>query len=238
MMTHAYSAERAVEYMPDTAIRNLLEANIGLVNAGAAFPDGGYFSGNTNALHRDAAEHAHWGNWVNDYIEYVKSEHQPPLSTTVGCDANAAEAQFAIDGTFGWDSSCTELVAFLMGNAAHGVGDEAWDRLFEDVVRHRGEELETHSSNPIDTIEYLMDTVMIVEHAREDDVITSPAPTAVVNVFKKNDQFASLTEADVESMAAATRSLTQAEVSGSQADSNRARLEMPWSSKNYFTHAG
>ena len=41
------------------------------------------------------------------------------------------------------DDSCGTKIAFAMGMAAHGLGDQVWDSLFEPQLQERGEDLES-----------------------------------------------------------------------------------------------
>lgn len=116
MVTHAYMADEAVRGAnPD--LRALLTTQKQYLLSGAAFPDSGYAPLTT------FGEESHWERFVNRYVARIRE--QAPAR---GCDD--------LGDPLG---PCAPLVAHLMGAAAHGMGDETWDWLFEPRTVDHGE---------------------------------------------------------------------------------------------------
>lgn len=150
MTSHAMMGDMARFHLPpEHPLIGLLEAHRPALIAGAMYPDGGYFTGNAFAGDRDLAETAHWDTYI-DALAGVAHD--------AGCGEPGVDAWDALPvlgGTLDWladdlgreavaipariGESCGHLVAFLMGIAAHGMGDEVWDALFEPTVYQRGE---------------------------------------------------------------------------------------------------
>jgi len=230
VVTHGLMAERAVAHVASPELAALLRANRSSLLSGAAFPDGGYaaqgFPGS------NYSEISHWQRFVDGYAAHVRAKQ--------GCGALAAPT-----------GPCAALVAHLMGVAAHGMGDETWDWLFEPRVTDHHED-PTHPScatgggqvnglppcSLIDNIEYAMDVVAIVDHARWEDTGLDPPPfDDLLAVYR------SIGRPDVtrEGLVAGHGALTFAaagERAGAAADSQRVRAQMPWSASHYTTEAG
>lgn len=151
MSTHALMAEYARRYLPDGhPLKSVLTAHRPALLAGALYPDGGYATGAAFPGDRDVAEHAHWEYFVNPLIQILHDR---------GCITGAELEIPVVGGTLDYvtttstglaplaevriDDSCGALIAYAMGIAAHGLGDEVWDALFEPMVRQRGEEAES-----------------------------------------------------------------------------------------------
>lgn len=150
MTTHAMMGDQARFHLPpDHPLIGLLAAHRPALIAGAMYPDGGYFTGNAFEGDRDLAETAHWDGFVNALAG---------VAHDAGCgelQPDAWDALPVLAGTADWlgnetgretsllairrGESCGYLVAFLMGIAAHGMGDEVWDALFEPSVYQRNE---------------------------------------------------------------------------------------------------
>ncbi len=150
MTSHAMMGDMARFHLPPGhPLIGLLEAHRPALIAGAMYPDGGYFTGSGFEGDRDLAETAHWDGFVN---ELTGVAHE------AGCGELTPDAWDALPilgGTVDWladeigressvipvriGESCGYLVAFLMGIAAHGMGDEVWDALFEPSVYQRNE---------------------------------------------------------------------------------------------------
>lgn len=116
MTTHAFMAEKASTYVETPELRRLLVLNRQQLLAGAQFPDSGYAPGT------GFGETSHWERFVNVYADHIRA-----VAPQRGCDLEAAI------------SVCAGLVAHLMGTAAHGMGDETWDWLFEPRTVDHGE---------------------------------------------------------------------------------------------------
>jgi hypothetical protein len=104
--THAWMAADAVAKVTDPQLKALLQANSEYVRVGAHFPDSGY------ALSNQYGEEAHWQRFHDAYLAQI-------LTHTECTDLTAVHGP------------CAPRIAFLMGMAAHGMGDEVWDWLFE-----------------------------------------------------------------------------------------------------------
>jgi hypothetical protein len=150
MTSHAMMGDQARFHLPPGhPLISLLAAHRPALIAGAMYPDGGYFTGNAFPADRDLAETAHWDGFV-DALASVAHD--------AGCGTRKSDAWDALPvlgGTIGWlgtelgreataiplrmGEGCGHLVAFMMGVAAHGMGDEVWDALFEPSVYQRNE---------------------------------------------------------------------------------------------------
>lgn len=112
--THQWMARTAIPKVSSTQLRALLAANIDMVNAGAGFPDVGYVGSNTYG------ETAHWQRFIDNMIDAIRVKP--------GCGDMT-------DPT----GPCAGLIAFTFGAAAHGMGDQVWDWLFEPNSPDRNE---------------------------------------------------------------------------------------------------
>ncbi|WP_154662452.1 Ig-like domain-containing protein [Solimonas flava] len=133
MTTHALMADLGRQALADGALKSLLAQQRGALLAGAINPDGGYATGALFDGDREMAERAHWEDFNDAFIAHLRA---------LGCDAQARAALAAWPGNgssalAAVSARCARLVAFAFGNAAHGLGDEIWDSLFETVVRER-----------------------------------------------------------------------------------------------------
>lgn len=150
MATHALMAEYGRDYLPDQhPLRSVLEAHRPALLAGAMYPDGGYATGAAFASDRDVAETAHWEFFVAPLIQHLHDsgcvaaagllEQLPGVGGTLA-DTGAQLGTLVPLVDTRQDDSCGARIAFTMGVAAHGLGDEVWDSLFEPQLRERGEE--------------------------------------------------------------------------------------------------
>lgn len=112
--THGWMAVEAIDRVSDPALKALLQAHREQVRAGASFPDVGYVGTNTYG------EEAHWQRFVDAYVGLIMA------LPTCG-DITDPEGP------------CADLVAHAFGVAAHGMGDEVWDWLFEPNGPDRNE---------------------------------------------------------------------------------------------------
>ena len=119
MTTHSWMAVTAIDQVADANLRTLLQQHVEQVRAGATLPDIGYVGSNTYG------EEMHWQRYIDAYAERIRT--QP------GCTDLTDP-----------DGPCAEMVAHLMGVAAHGMGDEVWDWLFEPY----GPDLDEYYTNP------------------------------------------------------------------------------------------
>lgn len=112
--THGWMALEAIPLVTDPDLRALLVAHPQQVRAGAMLPDAGYIPGNT------FGEEAHWQRYFDAYVARIKAR------TDCG----------EITDPHG---PCADMIAHVLGMAAHGLGDEVWDWLFEPNVPDLGE---------------------------------------------------------------------------------------------------
>jgi len=96
MQGHIYMAQCAAEQVTDPRLRALFDAHENDLSNGAFFPDSGY-----TADDHDQGEIPHWEQYVQGYVEILRSRYDKPFEDPEG----AAH------------------VAFLMGLAAHGITD-------------------------------------------------------------------------------------------------------------------
>ena len=159
MTTHSFMADAARGYVQTPALRALLAAQTGPLLSGGAFPDGGYAASSYPG--GDFGEVTHWERFVNAYAARLRATCVDLANPT---------------------GPCADRVAFLMGIAAHGIGDEMWDWMFEPQAHDHGEspvhplyregapgygELANYPPGSLaNTIEYAMDLIAIVELGR------------------------------------------------------------------------
>jgi hypothetical protein len=238
--THAFMAERAIAHLPDGPLRTLLSAQVVHVLGGAGYPDTGYWVENGAVPVRgleprasdDYGEASHWEPFVNAYVEHLRER---------GCGEPTLPA-----------GPCAELVAHLMGAAAHGMGDEVWDWLFEPRVTDHGEDAARNffaegrpghaaEGNPLDeassSIEYAMDEVAILDHFRWVSPNTAPPPVAdLVEVYARMGL--AVTPEHMLAGHAVSSGAMAAERAVAPVEAPRIREDMPWSAANFVTEAG
>ncbi len=165
MTTHAMMADVARHKLPpEHPLISVLEQHRAALIAGAMFPDGGYFTGAAFSADRDLAETSHWDGFTDALagiahqagcgeIELAADpwDSLPIVAGSVDWLADELARELPVISLRSGDD-CGTLVAFLMGIAAHGMGDEVWDALFEPSVYQRGE---MHHSSP----GYLLDSM-------------------------------------------------------------------------------
>ena len=107
----------AAENLPEGELRTFL-AQPEIFNSllfGAAYTDIGYYPGLPEPeLVRALAEYSHWTPFTKSFIDWIVENDPPPWTTL----------------------ESRKRVAFLIGNAAHGLQDEVFDSLFLDQVSH------------------------------------------------------------------------------------------------------
>ena len=156
IVTHAWMAETAIAHTDAPDLRALLVAHADQVRAGAEFPDGGYLAQRLGVAGGGYGEEAHWQRFVDAYLAQIRNR--------VDCGLLTDPA-----------GPCAAEVAHLFGVAAHGMGDEVWDWLFEPNAPDRGESFippELASIVGPGGIEVQMDVIAIVDHGRP----TGPVP--------------------------------------------------------------
>lgn len=105
MQSHIYIAELARDHLPAGELKSLLETHRTAFLSGAFFPDSGY------AANDGYGEIAHWESFVEAYIQWIRKTYTAPYS-----------------------DEAAEHIAFVIGAAAHGMGDQTYDILFHDKI--------------------------------------------------------------------------------------------------------
>lgn len=110
---HIHVTGWAAENLPPGDLRDFLLDDPAVFNAliyGAAYTDSGYFVkfGPYQDQARAYGEHAHWEEFIQDFVEHIVDTYPPP-----------------------WDNvEERKAIAFMMGVASHGIQDEIFDSLF------------------------------------------------------------------------------------------------------------
>jgi hypothetical protein len=112
IVTHAWMALDAIDDVHSPDLQRLLDAHRDQVRAGAEFPDGGYWTRSLGTPGGDYGEEAHWQRFIDAYTAQIRDDR--------ACGSLRAP-----------NGPCAAAIAHLMGAAAHGMGDEVWDWLFE-----------------------------------------------------------------------------------------------------------
>ncbi len=212
--THGWMAVEAIDHVSNPGLRTLLEAHRDQVRAGASFPDVGYVLDNTYG------EEAHWQRFVDAYLDLIAA--QPgcgDLSNPTG--------------------PCAGLIAHAFGIAAHGMGDEVWDWLFEP----NGPDLDEYFVHPDifmsneDGAEVQMDIVAIGQYGipRPETPLIPDVPL-VLQAFEKSG-FTGVT-ADQFALVELLPVLWDAEKIWSDAHLTEVQAAMPWMSDNLVTAPG
>ncbi len=177
IVTHAWMALEAIDRVQPPALRVLLDAHRDQVRAGAEFPDGGYWTRSIGTPGGDYGEEAHWQRFHDAYVAQIRSDPAcAPLTDPAG--------------------PCAATIAHLMGAAAHGMGDEVFDWLFEPNGPGFDE-----SYLPSDIaafvgpggLEVQLDIVAIARHARP----VGPTPV-IPDATRIDAAFASVGRGDIE----------------------------------------
>ncbi|MBI2170174.1 MAG: Ig-like domain-containing protein [Actinobacteria bacterium] len=228
--THGFMADQAREFIDDEALSELLAANRDAFVSGAHFPDSGYWAGGAGVPGGDYGEITHWERFVNAYAAHIRAKGEcAPLADPWG--------------------PCAPMIAHALGTAAHGMGDELWDWLFEPLVTDHGEKPDhpTLSGPPlgdyppgslITSIEYAMDMVAIVDHDLWADIPAFMPPAddleAVYHALGRDD----ITAHGILVGHTMETAILVAERVGALLDAERVREQMPWSASHYFSESG
>lgn len=165
IITHAWMADDARAYVQNPALKALLDANRAQLRSGAAYPDSGYGLRAVNLPGGDYGEEAHWPRFVEAYLAALRAR------TDCGDLADPA-------------GPCAAGIAHLMGAAAHGMGDEAWDWLMEPASVDHGE---TYTPAGLGSIfgtggtESQMDMIAVGRHHRPTGAV--PALPSVADLM-------------------------------------------------------
>jgi hypothetical protein len=231
--THAFMAERATDHVGDPALQRLLRVGREAVLSGAAFPDGGYAVSSMPG--GDYGEVSHWERFVNAYAAHLRADP--------GCRPIESP-----------DGPCASKVAHLMGVAAHGMGDEMWDWMFEPHMADHHESpvhpvyrsglpgaaemADLPPGSLANTSEYAMDLIALVDHWRWPNIgLYAPPFDDLLAVY------GSIGRGDVrrEGLAAGHAALHAAmagERAAIAADYARVKTTMPWTSAHMHDAPG
>ena len=177
IVTHAWMALDAIDQVTTPELQALLAAHRDQVRAGAEFPDGGYWTRSLGTPGGDYGEEAHWQRFIDAYAAQIRSDPS--------CVALTDPA-----------GPCSATIAHLMGAAAHGMGDEVWDWLFEPNGPGFGESYLPSDFAPfigVGGLEVQLDIVAIERHARP----VGPTPV-IPDPAKIDAAFASVGRADID----------------------------------------
>lgn len=214
MTTHGWMAVEAIDEVGDPGLQELLETHQEQVRSGAMFPDIGYLSPNTYG------EEAHWQRFVDAYVDLIAAR------TDCGPDLSDP------------DGPCADMIAHAFGIAAHGMGDEVWDWLFEP----NGPDRDEYYTNGLPTAneggaETQMDLVAVGVHGVPRPVIPPiPDVPTVLQAFTDSG-FSGVTEAQ---FAAVPLAGVVWDVETQWASEHLAGVlaAMPWMSANMVTAPG
>jgi len=106
MMGHIYVSEQAIDHVTTAELKALLVQRKDLWENGSFMPDSGYAAGDAYG------EMAHWSQFVEGYISWIRANYDAPYTSGPAADH----------------------VAVLMGAASHGMVDQTFDILFWDKV--------------------------------------------------------------------------------------------------------
>lgn len=147
IVSHTRISELALGKLPAGELRSLLEEHGTEFRAGSLFPDSGYAAGDPYG------EIAHWEPFTQSYIEWIQGRFEAPY------DSREAQSH----------------IAFLLGQASHGMADQIFDSLFAPRTRkHDGgdENLDTYA-----------ESWLVVEHPPER-LSSGYMPPGIRSVFE------------------------------------------------------
>ncbi|MRS05282.1 hypothetical protein EG832_19015, partial [bacterium] len=102
--SHTELVRLALDLVPPSDLKTLLQTYQGSVMAGSVFPDWGMayalLPGKDADKFNNLAEYAHWSEFITAYLDYVRQNYHPP-----------------------YDEQESKSIAFLFGIIAHNVGD-------------------------------------------------------------------------------------------------------------------
>lgn len=132
MVTHVWVAEQSIPRVTTPGLASIVQdpSLRAVIQNGAIYPDSGY------SVRHDYGEWAHWESFHEPYLQWIRSRW----------------------GAEGYRSpDARRHVAFLMGNAAHGMCDQTFDQYFVPRVRQ-------YDRTNADDLDVGSDTWLIVEH--------------------------------------------------------------------------
>jgi hypothetical protein len=231
--THAYMDEAGVSYVQDPKLTALLEAQNLALLSGGAYPDGGYASSSIPG--GNYGEESHWQRFIDAMVRELRSRSD--------C-GDLTDPQ----------GPCASTIAYVMGAAGHGMGDELWDWLFEPAMADHGESpehpiwrqglpgsAELSNTTPINltnTSEYVMDIIALVDGGRLAKFGALPPPfsdlLAAYHDIRRDD----ITQQGIVAGNSLIWAAQLGERSGLGEEYARVKLTMPWSSAHMFTAPG
>ncbi len=139
--THILMTERAVEKVRDPELKALLSENLEALVSGSLYPDFGRALGFLPFQGRktDFGFAAHHPVFIDAYLSHVSGKCSPPFT------------------------GCPELVAHMMGCAAHGMEDQVFRELFKNRASPAGGGKSNPDSHDLDTS---VDMIVLSEHER------------------------------------------------------------------------
>lgn len=224
MVTHAYMADEAVEHIQTPELKRLLELQAQPLLSGASYPDGGYFVQSFPG--GDYGEVSHWEGFTDAYAQYIRSKPGcGDLSDPLG--------------------PCAPLIGHLMGTAAHGMGDETWDWMFEPLTVDHQENPDHPSAPPdvppgslINSIAYAMDMIALVDYFRwTEQGLFLPPPTDLTAVYSSIGR-SDITAAGIVAGHGAMEGALAGERTAAPTEAERVREQMPWSAANFYSESG
>jgi hypothetical protein len=221
--THAWMGLDAIDLVSDPDLHAILDAHRGQVEGGAQYPDSGYMNNVLNVPGGDYGEEAHWQRFHDAYAEQIMSRNDCGDLTDP-------------------DGPCAPEIAHLMGMAAHGLGDQVWDWLFEPYAPQHGEEFlppELSAFIGPGGIEFQMDMIAIARHARW----TAPDTPALPSVTDLHAAFTAVGRPDITEFGLTTGktnmgSLRNIEGILTPQYADQVEAAMPWTSANFLTAPG
>jgi hypothetical protein len=169
IVTHAWMGLDAIANVKQADLRAILDAHRDQVRAGAEFPDGGYWTRSLGIPGGDYGEEAHWQRFIDAYAAQIRDDPK--------CQPLAAP-----------DGPCAATIAQLMGAAAHGMGDEVWDWLFEPNGPGFGEQYLPPAFAGLagpGGLELQLDIVAIARHGRPTEPTSAiPDPDKITAAFR------------------------------------------------------
>jgi len=228
--THALMADRSRGFVKTPALAALLAANRDPFLSGALYPDSGYVARDAQVPGGDYGEVSHWENFINAYVAHIRSKPECAAVTNP-------------------TGPCAPMIAHLLGAAAHGMGDEIWDWLFEPLATDHGEfpDHPVASGDPlggippgslINSIEYAMDMIAIKDHFLWAEIPHYVPPAEdLVAVYSSIGRDDISTQGIVVGNALES-AIIAAERFGAAVDGERVRAQMPWSSAHFYSESG
>ena len=221
--THAWMGLAAIDLVEDPALHALIDAHRGQVEGGGQYPDSGYFNNTLGVPGGDYGEEAHWQRFLDAYAAQIASRDDCGDLTDP-------------------DGPCADEIAHLMGMAAHSIGDQVWDWLFEPYAPQYGEEYlppELSAFVGPGGIEFQMDMVAI----NRDGRWTSPDTPALPSSADLAAAFTAVGRPDITEFGLTegkknAKIIRDAEGALAPIHGPLVEASMPWTSDNYITAPG